>query len=100
MTLSTNGTPLSIQIGKKTSMKTISSQTFYNKKRKHDVSDCTINSIAMECQRNLGRLRVGASTSKKIKIWSHALNDYYTVEKNLQTLKEKTKLNNKKFYRS
>ncbi|XP_065669593.1 uncharacterized protein LOC124807737 isoform X2 [Hydra vulgaris] len=87
--LSTGGTPLSLQIGKKRTMKTISSQTFYSIKRKHDLSDSTINSIAMDCRKDLGRLGVEANTSKKIKMWSSSLDDYYAVEKVEFTAKKK-----------
>ena len=81
VTLSTRGTPLSLQIGKKPTLKTISTQTFYNIKRKHDMSDCTIDSIAMELRKDLGRLGVESNSSKKIKILSHALDNFYSVEK-------------------
>ncbi|XP_047132521.2 uncharacterized protein LOC124811228 [Hydra vulgaris] len=53
ITLSTGGTPLSLQIRKKPTLKTISTQTFYNIKRKHDMSDYTIDSIAMELRKDL-----------------------------------------------
>nr|XP_047129735.1 uncharacterized protein LOC105843662 isoform X1 [Hydra vulgaris] len=64
VTLSTGGTPLSLQIGKKPTLKTISTQTFYNIKRKHDMSDYTIDSIAMELRKYLGRLGVESNSSK------------------------------------
>ncbi|XP_047129732.1 uncharacterized protein LOC124809690 [Hydra vulgaris] len=93
VTLSTGGTPLSLQIGKKPTLKTISTQTFYNIKRKHDISDCTIDSIAMELRKNLGRLGVESNSSKKIKIMSHALDNYYSVEKVEFLSKNKVKEN-------
>nr|XP_047132520.1 uncharacterized protein LOC124811227 [Hydra vulgaris] len=45
------------------------------------MSDYTIDSIAMELRKDLGRLGVESNSSKKIKIMSHALNNYYSVEK-------------------
>ncbi|XP_047129471.1 uncharacterized protein LOC124809426 isoform X1 [Hydra vulgaris] len=93
ITLSTGGTPLSLQIGKKPTLKTISTQTFYNIKRKHDMSDYTIDSIAMELRKDLGRLGVESNSSKKNKIMSHALNNYYSVEKVEFLSKNKVKEN-------
>ncbi|XP_065681336.1 uncharacterized protein LOC124811459 [Hydra vulgaris] len=93
VTLSTGGTTLSLQIGKKPTLKTISTQTFYNIKRKHDMSDCTIDSIAMELRKDLGRLGVESNSSKKIKIMSHALDNYYSVEKVEFLSKNKVKEN-------
>ncbi|XP_065644567.1 uncharacterized protein LOC124809426 isoform X2 [Hydra vulgaris] len=67
VTLSTGGTPLSLQIGKKPTLKTISTQTFYNIKRKYNMSDCTIDSIAMELRKDFGRLGVESNSSKKVR---------------------------------
>ncbi|XP_065684973.1 uncharacterized protein LOC124807737 isoform X1 [Hydra vulgaris] len=43
----------------------------------------------MDCRKDLGRLGVEANTSKKIKIWSCSLDDYYATEKVEFTAKKK-----------
>lgn len=89
-TLSTGGKPLRVQIGKKPNPRTLSSETLYTIKRKHDLSDSTIDSIAMECRKDLGRIGVEANSSKRVKEWSRALDEFYTVEKVEFTTMKKT----------
>ena len=81
---------MSVQIGKKPNPRTLSSETLYTIKRKHDLSDSTIDSIAMECRKDLGRIGVEANSSKRVKEWSRALDEFYTVEKVEFTTMKKT----------
>ena len=74
-------------------LKTISSETLFDLKRKHDFGDSIIDSVAAACRKDLGRKGVEANSSLKIKEKSHVLDEFYTVEQ--VEFEEKTKVANK-----
>ena len=75
------GKPISLNFEKHSEKKMIKTETLFNLKRKHDLPQVVIDSIASSCRSDLGRSAVQSNSREKIHSMSTSLDLFYKTEK-------------------
>jgi len=77
------GKPISLNFEKHSEKKMIKTETLFNLKRKHDLPQVVIDSIASSCSSDLGRSALQSISPENIISMSTSLDLFYKTEKML-----------------